>query len=470
MATEDKKTTSILTCKVLAVFFVGTYLLRFIFSAVYFKQIGLSSTFTGILQGASPIASAIGGIIFGYISDRADLRKTIFICSYFAYAATPFLITLPQPYYHCIEPSNTNLTNSYTLINQSFENGTQLKAFHHLITIEGGPKITDILKDAFSIPEKEFPTEIESPNESKRHKVKLFGTELIIIIFGDFLAGASINLADSLLVGAVDDKKQYGKLRLWGNIGQSVTIPSIAVITYFMTVDICGVPVSDFKYALYSASLISSIGLIFSVFNAHFPSSKLNEDSKNCKGRGSLKELITPLETWSFLIIAFFYGAFNGTVTSFLFWKMVDLNPSQANLAIAVANFVRNAAGLATYLLAPKILHAVGYRCTLSISCLIYASSFVVIAVMRSTWLSALAELIVGSGQALSMAACVSYIGEIAHPSLAVTAQGKYAYNNMYRLHCRNTEEHGRPRRGGGRWYFVKLLYTPLDSTPGTLR
>lgn len=461
MADNGKKTT-LLSLKIMAVFFIGTNLLRIIFSAVYFKQIGLSVAHVGIVHGASPLSSAIGGIIFGYIADRADLRKPIFTFSYLAYAVTPILATFPKPEYVCNETHllNGNKTSNFKQIKNHtiaehlnhFGNTSQWRNFRYHGMTEGNVNEMKQLQaklqrnqrkvsvQEYSI-SKEDKSEIgklhvksdlhkRSPIKTKNeqrldNEQSLFVAILIVTIIGDFLSGASINMIDSLVVMSLDDQKQYGTIRLWGNIGQVVIIPSIALITYFKTVDICSKSVNDFAFALLSTSLISMTGWFYALFKVYFPSSQVTENNKYCRGEGTLKELITPLETWSVLINAFFYGAFESAITSFLFLTMVELDPTVANLSIAVANFIRNGAAFFTYLLVAKLLHAIGYRNAFNLACLTYGCSFIVTAVMSSPWLGILVELLASSSYALSMSACVSYIGEIAHPSLAVTAQGE---------------------------------------------
>jgi len=459
---EEKEKPSLLHLKIMAIFFVGTNLLKIIFSAVYFKQIGLSATYVGIVQSASPLSTAVGGISLGYIADRADLRKVIFTIAYLAYATTPFFVTLPQPEYQCDDrtfslakkTSNVSNLNNHN-ISEHLGNSSPWKNFsHHLVNTKENSSVLNLAMknlsmkkvttsvpeyisskqynyEVYKLDELLYPTELSNKSttqmklQKSANEKSLFGYVLAITIIGDFLAGASINIVDSLIVMSIDDKKLYGKIRLWGNIGQVVLIPSIALLTYFKTKDICGQSVSDFAYALYSTSLISMIGWFYALFKVHFPSSKVTEKGNHYIGEGSLKDFFTPLETWSFLINAFFYGVFGGVITSFLFWTMVNLDPREANLSIAVANFVRNGAALITYLLAPKLLHTIGYRNVLSIACVTFCGSFVVTAVMRSTWVGTVTELLASISYALSMSASVSYIGEVAHPSLAVTVQGK---------------------------------------------
>lgn len=465
--------TSLLICRVMAMFFVGTLLLRFIFSAVYFQQVGLSATYSGVLQGASRMANAIGGVVLGYAADRTDSRKAIFIISYLFYAVTPFLLTIPQPVNQCVGNGNIsqganvnqtekNISSSRLLDvlkgnnshghNTSIVTRQSILAPHQARSVFNDNHNVNMKKDEYTNNKKyivniinqanrrkskrdihldeltstttSVNTKNKLPQENDGDMKRLFVSLFVIIIVGDFLGGASINLIDTVFLGAVDDKKRYARIRLWGNIGQAVTIPLIAIITYFKTVQICGVSLSDYKFALYSTLIISGVGWFVAIFKVVFPSSKKDDDNKDNVEEVSVKEFLAPLETWSLLINAFFYGICNGSCATFLFWTMIKINPSQANLSVAASNFVRNLSALGTYFFVPKLLDSFGYRNILNVSCLVYAVGLTVIAFMRNSWIGILVEMLLSAAYALSVSACVSYIGEVAKPNLAVTAQG----------------------------------------------
>lgn len=478
---ENRKTTSIFTCRAMAAFLVGTFLLRFIFSSVYFKQIGLSSFHSGILLSASRLAQALGGVSLGYLSDKADIRNTVLAFSYFAFSITPYLLTLPQPVYKCSEkPLNKSIKRNRQKERNDPENPPWLRpvpSFQSSNDIKESKKISQCLKESSRVTEeyarskelvmkkrKLFETLYRNFTSSKesvgnwftdhdaRQKSQMISNNfaaqnindtnvsreytentsvtffylLFIIIVGDFLGGTTLNLLDALFLSRVDDKKEYGKIRLWGNIGQVFTIPLTALITYFKEVEICGIYQSDFKISLYITTVISGVGWLVAIFKVHMPSSKIKNEEKLDEetNTASLKELIKPVGTWSLLTMAFFFGFFAGILSSFLFWTMVTIDPSQANLSIAVANFFRNLAALLMYFFMPSILHAIGYRNALSLSYLGFAAAHVTASLMFNPWLGILVETLSSLAYAMSMAACVSYLGEVAHHSIAVTAQG----------------------------------------------
>ncbi|XP_020899016.1 major facilitator superfamily domain-containing protein 6-like [Exaiptasia diaphana] len=460
----------------MAVFIVGTFLLRFIFSSVYLQQIGLSSLYSGIILSTSRLAQAIGGLSLGYLADKADKRDAILAMSYLAYAITPLLITLPKPVYKCTEKPLINYRKS-NLTRQKEKKGATINLSRLPAERYPEPRFQKNMKgstDDQNLDEISKQTRGEYPNDRQvlMEKRKIFernktiflpvfqdnstarvlnvtnniGTQninitnvsrkhqenrvtffylLLIMVTGDFLGGATINLFDALVVSTIDDKKEYAKIRMWGNFAQAFIIPLTAIITYFKKVEICGISQSDFKIALYITSAISGVGWFFAMFKVRMPSSKIKDDKeKSTNTAASFKELIAPIETWSLLTMSLFFGIFISSLSSFLFWTMVELNPSQANLSIAVANFLKNLAALLVYNFVPTILHAIGYRNALNCSCLAFAASFATASLMFTPWLGVVVEVLASIAFCMAMSACVSYLGEVAHPSIAVTAQG----------------------------------------------
>lgn len=509
------------------VFTVGTFLLRFIFSSVYFKQIGLCPSYSGIILGASRLAHGFGGLSLGYIADKADIRNSILALAYLAYSITPFLLTLPKPVNNCdgksikskrnfnrfsfieIQKVNKTRTNpsrlldiqtmqystdkvqkrlpflrdtfrdmkphyassnrtsngmaarsskhtTKSMLRRDIENDSRLVPQHNTIvqsldmeTLKVNYESVISKRRSISNFTDESGRQFSGVNSSNVATTKLPATNnertlfyllLGIIIIGDFLGGATINFFDTLAVSTVDDKKDYGKIRMWGNIGQAVTIPVTAIITYFKEIEICGVLQSDYKVSLYITSVISGVGWFVAVLKVRMPSSKLHADDDNDNEEDeatSVAQLIAPIGTWSILIMVVFFGIFSSSLSGFLFWTMVDLNPSQANFSIAVANFCRNLAALFIYFFAPTILHGIGYRNALSFSCLGFAAAYVTASLMFNPWIGVIVETLASIAYAMSQAACISYFGEVAHHSIAITAQGMcdslFVYTNMYR-------------------------------------
>lgn len=494
---QDSKKRSLIINKAFLFFFASTYVLRIIFSSVYFKQLGMSSSQTGILQGASPIAKAFGAFTFGYVADRADLRKGIFLTSVFACAVTPFLLTLPQPKeLHCIHHSLRSSQvseHSQNTDNSKAENGSLTKSDQHVTSTSKTISYDTLNPYKFYHRKFGFDLMMRFQNNLKRQKdeqrekwrrssvnyydnkhtnvdrhrlypypsrsnrstphiytsVTLYDTKsfynwtfdgsmsnlcsvlLLIIIIGDFISGPALNLSDTSIMHLLDNEKdQYGKVRLWGDIGQSILVPSVAFTVYFQKVGICGILIDDYKISLYLMSAGMFVAFLVGL-KVQMPSSdQLSVHTGDIKDKETtqefLKEFLFPLANWSLLVDAFFLGVFLSSIQTFLFWTMIDLDPSQASLSVGTANFCRTIFSIVAYYASTILLQRIGARNVINLSISTYLVPFVIVAFFRNPWLAILPEVLVYISLALSMAACVTYVSETTPERWSGTAQGKY--------------------------------------------
>ena len=74
-------------------FFVSTTVMKVAFYPVYFKQLGIGANYAGILSGAAPFARSLVAPLLGYLADKTNRRKPLFLVSLAAQAVTPILRT-----------------------------------------------------------------------------------------------------------------------------------------------------------------------------------------------------------------------------------------------------------------------------------------------------------------------------------------------------------------------------------------
>ncbi|KAJ7388154.1 hypothetical protein OS493_039529, partial [Desmophyllum pertusum] len=91
-------------------------------------KLGLSASYVGILTGMTPFIRGAGAPILGYVADKMNLRKIVFMLSISAHTLTPILLLIPRPtepicqssvametlqrIYNDTIPNNTNHYNS----------------------------------------------------------------------------------------------------------------------------------------------------------------------------------------------------------------------------------------------------------------------------------------------------------------------------------------------------------------------
>ena len=77
-------------------FFVSATVMKIAFSPVYYRQLGLSASYTGILSGTAPFIRGVGAPLLGYLADKTNRRKHIFLVSMTANAKAPILLLIPH--------------------------------------------------------------------------------------------------------------------------------------------------------------------------------------------------------------------------------------------------------------------------------------------------------------------------------------------------------------------------------------
>lgn len=546
-------------------FYFSSMMLRLVYSPVYFKQLGLSSTYTGILNGAGPFINAFGGLLFCYIADKTNKSKIIFLVSLLACVANPLLLTFPQT--PCLEAGHAkgipNVANSERKLHegiagngrkivvmksrnsnsqtsdlghnqlgaksrrlQNTEDAIRKKEYgrtsrtHYPKTIHSSlledsitvktrrpeflnktgssfpswnaklrltktpfnselrPKtrnryqhksilhakwnVKDIKKQHL-VPNKETqrkndqrhfiankrvkkaafsPTKLgevrqevsnnkssdgDSVNDGDvdNDKTTLFLLLLAIVVVGQFVSSPSRGLADTATMFYLQNNKaDYGKIRLWGNVGQCLIIPSVSLLVYFQKTSVCGAQQDNYKMAMYILSGGLAIALLIG-FKFIFPSTNLTgHQAETSKEQGTVSELVAPFRIWSFLIIVFFLGTFEGVFNTFMFWFIVDLNANQSALIIAVATFLRNVTAFVTFAASPTVLKKFGAINAINIALVLYCASFLVYSLITNPWIAIIPEVVQYVSFSLSMAASVTYMGEISPDNLAATAQG----------------------------------------------
>lgn len=253
--------TNLVVCKAFYFFFFSSFVLRFIYTPVYLKQLGLSPSYVGILSGTGPVLRAFGGLFFCYIADKTKSRKVIFVISVLAAAATPFLTTLVQPHKQfCPMESPTPLPSKQQ---QRLSNFSQTKNVadwqlgRASISKESGKEDSSSLGRERKISQNKkakydawllglYDRQVYSVNShsslSKSHpRVKkskneydlrehvsdmseVFTLLLAITLVGDFVGGSARNLADVATLHALGDTKSKYLGKHWPNDYHSFTL------------------------------------------------------------------------------------------------------------------------------------------------------------------------------------------------------------------------------------------------------
>ena len=428
-------------------FFVSTTVMKVAFYPVYFKQLGIGANYAGILSGAAPFARGFGAPLLGYLADKTNRRKPLFLVSLAAQAVTPILLLIPQPGEQLCKISrasqsrgfgaNLNISEissyqaSYNKIRQKV-NLTQRTEIGYSEMIELGTS------QHFNHDNLENHTgnsnwnNQQATNDERAKEVQtVFIILMAFLTFGEFVRAPARNLADSALLETLgSESSNYGEYRLWGSVGQILLYLTITFTAKYIPLHpTCDVTVQDdYGMAMYVTCLALVIAFVCAL------QINFNEDCHNEEkilttfkdSKGSLKDIVLDFRNLTLIIIILYLGAVDGTFFTFMFWYLIDLSPSQATWVIGVAGVARCIISVTVFGLSGKVIRVLGVVNTIHASLIIYVFAFIVYGLITNPWLALVPEVMQAAAFAISMPSCILYFQEKSPPWLSATMQGKY--------------------------------------------
>ncbi|KAJ8307027.1 hypothetical protein KUTeg_015111 [Tegillarca granosa] len=104
----------LLICKLFYFFFFAAFGSLFPLLAIYFKQLGMNPTQSGILIGFRPFVEFLSAPFWGGIADKYKKGKQLFLLSLFCWVVFTFAIAFVKPPpHHCVEANYTSIPPGY---------------------------------------------------------------------------------------------------------------------------------------------------------------------------------------------------------------------------------------------------------------------------------------------------------------------------------------------------------------------
>ncbi|XP_001639031.2 uncharacterized protein LOC5519111 [Nematostella vectensis] len=89
----------ILVLKLFYFFGLSSLSLKVVYMPLYFKQVGLPASYAGILAGIPPFIRGGGALFLGFLADKFNLRRNLFLVSLVANMVIPLLCLIPRVEY-----------------------------------------------------------------------------------------------------------------------------------------------------------------------------------------------------------------------------------------------------------------------------------------------------------------------------------------------------------------------------------
>ena len=397
------------------------------------KELGLSSTETGIIYGVVPFIAFCTRPLIGAFADKIRHHKAVLITCFLAMGLFyGLLLFAPRSTIDCnaqrqsISEHTANTTSSsgcWFIGNVSFNSSNEKTC---AITIHCVENATVVTKRTFDIKCSDgllFQC-IEKNGKKETYECimvnELFGRTFVIFIiiylFAYIPFSSVYSLMDAIAYDILGIKRDlWGRQRLWGTVGFASFALVSSVVMDMRSND------SSNSRVDYSASFYIFVGLCIS--SAIVTSRLTVSESLHCKHLiRNVTHLLRYPEIVAFMVVITFIGIFFAVIQGFTFWYLQDLGSTQLILGLClVTNCI---AEVTMFAFAGKIIKLIGHAACLYIALFAFALRLMCFSVLTNVWQAPILELTHGVCFGLMYDAATEYASIISPKGMSATVQG----------------------------------------------
>ena len=245
---------------------------------------------------------------------------------------------------------------------------------------------------------------------------RIFTILLVLVVVGEFLEAPSTTLADaSLLEHLGEERRYYGKQRLWGSLGFGLSSFLVGVLLERSRHVVCGDQYTDYMICFCVFALLMVMTLFISTT---FKFQYKETDAKSA----SVVSALCNVHYGSCLAAACFMGVGHGMSHSFLNWFLEDLGATKTLMGVAV--ICRSSLDLLTFFAAGSLIKAIGQIKIMICALISYGVAFTLYSLLTNPWWVLPIEMLVGCTYAASWSACTSYMAGASSSESVTTIQG----------------------------------------------
>ena len=238
----------------------------------------------------------------------------------------------------------------------------------------------------------------------KQEVYHIFIIFTLIIIIGEFLESPTFALSDASMVSYLREKKEdYGKLRMFGSVGATVSVLLVGCLAFNSRFDLCRVVQHNYIVAFYVYSGFVSAAL-FTVFGFTFRYPDKNSQGPTIKEAASLLFNIADM---SFLMAAWFAGICYGFLVHYVNWYIDDLQGNSVIMGAAGAS--RELAGIVFFFLEGSIIRQFGHVLAMACGLFIYSTSLCLYSLLSYPLMAVILEAFNGATYALVWSILLNY-------------------------------------------------------------
>lgn len=291
-----------LNYKVLFFACYAAYACLYTFIPLYFKQLGLSASQTGILIGLRPLCQAIGAPFWGILADKYKARKLVLLLGSCAWLIKNLLILAIRPSHEgCVAKplSPGNESQSLYVVAPSKD-----------IAI---PSIST----ATSISHNKYKYFVQVDNDEL---ARIFYIFLALVLAGELFGSIVHPLLDGCAVDYLgDERKSYGRIRLWGSVGMVIANLMAGLLINHYVYHYCGQTRKDYATAFYLFAAFMGVTILLLFFVKIVYSETPKQSLRD------IKEVFNSRLKLSFWFVAIAFGMSDGFQGDFNSWFLDEL-------------------------------------------------------------------------------------------------------------------------------------------------
>uniref|UniRef100_A0A4W4FML0 Major facilitator superfamily associated domain-containing protein n=1 Tax=Electrophorus electricus TaxID=8005 RepID=A0A4W4FML0_ELEEL len=477
---------NLLISKVFYFFFYAAYGSLYPLLPVYYRQLGMNPSYSGLLVGIRYFIEFCSAPFWGVVADRYRKGKVVLLFSVFCWVVFNCGIGFVKPAaMNCrlVNPVTTTLAPTVTSTNGTSAptvtstngtlapvvastvangNGTTLPlgSSTNLTSVDGSCSTSTLPPvQSTTTASPLLPTTATQPQHvidyNPDQVEAIFLLLLLVVIIGEFFSAPAVTIVDTVTLQYLGPHRdRYGLQRMWGSLGWGLAMLTVGIAidhTHGVRViaGVAGCVPPDYHnylvaFAVFGVLMVTALGVGTRFqFNTRTPEegegrqNQTDSQTGDCRPVGAenaappsgeefrymeLLRLLCGVRYSTVLFVAWFMGFGYGYVFTFLYWHLEDLDGSAT--LFGVCSILSHLSELAAYFTSHKLIELVGHVRVLYIGLACNTARYLYISYLHNAWTVLPMEVLQGVTHAAVWAACISYLSAAVPPSLRTSAQG----------------------------------------------
>ncbi|XP_028393455.1 uncharacterized protein LOC114517829 [Dendronephthya gigantea] len=437
--------------------FYAGYAPFIMFRPVYFKYIGLSPVFVGLLCGLRFILQSTGTPLLIILAERLRSRKLLFVISYIVLMAKLLiiLVVLRPRHQMCVIKysgdrtmsmqhsfvihhvllkrdvfENWNETNEDEAIlwGMSVVNNKTLNTTHSPVS----SKFQEAIHTTSALQSK-ISTTISSDKSNnglqasatpgitehiiyndKEELFRIFLCLLVLVLLSDAFDSTMFTLVEESC-SVSTDADHYGQAQTCGTVGWGIIVPNIGIIIYYFNQELCGKFIGSFHYVFYFAFAFLTVAF-FCGLCLDYPTNTQDILVRKVQGPSSNFQ-------YSMFTFASSYSGFcNGFLLTFTYWFIDNLGGSA--MVMGLTTGCRAVVNIIIAVVLVKAIEHIGHQIIVHIGIVCHIIVFVIYFSIKRPLLVLVAEVFHATVHIVITRTCSSFLSMKAPTGSSPKMQG----------------------------------------------